>query len=535
MGTIKLDRASVKIIPQVLFESAQEYPHKIALVFNGQEYTYGKIAARTFRLAHGLASLGIQPRDRVAILLPNHPDFPVAYYAILALGAIVLPLNVMYRAREIGWMLKDAGVQAIVTTDMFLPGVLQTQAELPELKIIVKGKPQSSTIEMDGLIARAPETPLEIRVTENDLAMIAYTSGTMGTPKGAMLTHRNILSNIRQLVEMPRFDDYPDSVNLVALPLFHSFGLSIGLNLTLLGGGKIILMERFDARQAVELIEKYRATEFHGAPPMFIAIANLPDIDQHNLKTLRNVSSGSAPLPVALLERLKVITGVDVFEGYGMTEASPTLASNQAGPVSKPGSVGKPLPGIAMRIVDENDNDVPPGQPGEIVVRGDNITAGYWNLPEETRIAWRDGWFHSGDIGRMDEDGYLYIVGRKKEMIIVSGFNVYPKEIEQVLQEHPAVLEAAVVGVPDAYQGESVCAAIIPKPGVAATEEEIIGYCRQNLAAFKCPRSVLFRTTLPRQTTGKVAKAELRAEIVASLVPSTAEGKVRKGANGAIK
>ncbi len=510
-------RTNIKIIPQVLFESAHEQPRKIAFVFNGQEYAYDELATRTRRMANGLAAQGIQHGDRVAILLPNHPDFAVTYYAILSLGAVVLPMNVMLRPREIGWMLKDAGVKTIITADVLLPGVLQTQAELPELKIIVKGKPQSGTIDLDELIARAPATPLEIRVTENDLAMIAYTSGTMGTPKGAMLTHRNILANIEQLARMPRFDDYPDSVNLVALPLFHSFGLSIGLNLTLLGCGTIVLMERFDARQAVELIEKYHATEFHGAPPMFIAIANLPDIEQRNLKTLRNVSSGSAPLPVALLERLKHITGLQVFEGYGMTEASPTLASNQAGPVSKPGSVGKPLPGIEMRIVDEQDNDVPQGESGEIVVRGENITAGYWNLPDETRAAWRNGWFHSGDIGRMDEDGYVYIVGRKKELIIVSGFNVYPKEIEQVLQEHPAVLEAAVIGVPDGYQGESVCAVIIPKPGVATTAEEIIGYCRQNLAAFKCPRIVLFRATLPRQTTGKVAKATLRDEIVSQL------------------
>lgn len=500
---------------QVLRESAQKNPNKTAYIWRDVPMTYAEMQARTNQMANRLAELGVQKGDRVGLLMPNIPDFAVTYYGALSLGASVVPLNVMYRAREIAYILNDSGAKVLVTVQPFLPQVLEARPSLTSVKhIINKGLEQvPDVLNLDLLLNDASEKPAEAEVSEEDIAVICYTSGTTGNPKGAMLTHGNLLANLDQMLRLPRFDTTPDDIGIQVLPLFHIYGMNVGMNLGTLMGMTGVMVERFDAEMAAQAIHKYRCTTFVGAPPMFIAMVNLPNVREYDLTSLKTVVSGAAALPVRVLEMFKELTGVEIMEGYGLTETSPVLTTNAAGLVTKPGSVGPAIPDVEIRLVDENDNDVPLGQPGELIARGPNVFKGYYNMPEATAEAFKGGWFHTGDIATKDEDGYYYIVDRKKEMINVSGFNVYPREIEEVLYRHPKVLDAAVIGVPDQYQGESVMAILALKPGQTVTNEEIIEYCRTQLAAFKVPRHIQFREALPKLPTGKVLKRELRDEV----------------------
>jgi len=500
---------------EVLRETTAKYSNKGAYVFGKRTYSYADTAARTNQMANRLAELGVRKGDKVALLLPNVPDFPVAYYATLSLGASVVPLNVMYRPREISYILNDAEAKVVITAGAYLPSVLQARSSTPSVQhVIVKGRGAvPRTINLDDLLVNASTKPVETVVTDQDVAAICYTSGTTGDPKGAVLTHANLLANIDQMLRAPRFKVTAEDVGLLVLPLFHIFGMNVGMNLGVLQGTTQVLVERFEVELVARMIQDLRVSVLLGFPSLFVALVNLPTIREYDLSSLRIVSSGAAPLPIKILELFQDLTGVDIMEGYGLTETSPTLTTNAAGAVTKPGSVGPALPGVEIRVVDDHDQDVPVGQCGEIVCRGPNVMREYHKLPGETAQAFRGGWFHTADLATMDEDGYCFLVGRKTDLIKAGGFNVYPREIEEVLCRHPKIREAAAVGVADPYQGEAVVAVVTLRAWQTATEQEIIEYCRENLAAFKAPQHIEFRDALPRSPTGKLLRRQLRSEM----------------------
>jgi long-chain acyl-CoA synthetase len=333
-----------------------------------------------------------------------------------------------------------------------------------------------------------------------------------------MLSHRNLVSNCEQCMLVPSIGVEPTDVVWLALPLFHIYAMNVGMNLAFMNGATVALVERFEPASSLEVIQKNKCTVLYGAPPMFVAWASMPSLKEYDITSLRYIASGAAALPVQILQTFEGLAGVPISEGYGLTEASPVVTTMAAGPVVKPGSVGPALPGVEVKIIDEAGNEVPHGTLGELICRGSNIMLGYWNKPEATAETLKGGWLHTGDMATEDDDGYFTIVDRLKDMIVVSGFNVYPREVEETLFKHPAVADAAVVQYPDPYQGESVMAYVVLKSGATATEQDIIDYCRGQIAVFKCPRKIVFREALPKNNTGKVLRRELRDEAKASMV-----------------
>ena len=499
---------------QMLAETAAKTPDKTAIIFHDQNTSYRDFDARANQVANGLIQLGVQPGDRVALYIHNLPIFMEAYYGILRAGASVVPLNVLYKAGEVEYILKDSGARAILTFGPFAPVALAAAANAPELRHVIVAAAE----EMPGAtlwrtaFADQPATAPQVAVQDEDVAVICYTSGTTGHPKGAMLTHRNLISNLNQCSAIETISTRPDDVVWLALPLFHIYAMNVAMNLAVKNGASMVLIERFDLTSSLDAIQKNRCTVLYGAPPMFVGWAQVPTLKDYDLSSVRYIASGAAALPVRIMELFEGLAGVPISEGYGLTEASPVVTSNAAGPVTKPGTVGPAIPGCEVRIVDEAGNEVAHGVMGEVICRGPNIMKGYWKQPQATAEALRDGWLHTGDLGTMDDDGYVTIADRIKDMIIVSGYNVYPREVEETLFKHPAVADAAVVQYPDPYQGESVMAYVVLKEGATATEQEIIDYCRGQLAVFKCPRKVVFRDALPKNNTGKVLRRELREQ-----------------------
>jgi long-chain acyl-CoA synthetase len=351
-----------------------------------------------------------------------------------------------------------------------------------------------------------------VSIGEDDLACLPYTSGTTGKPKGAMLTHGNLMANLEQMHRVPLLSEAETDVVLLVLPMFHIYALNVSLGLTFRVGATAVLQERFDPVASLDAIERHHITVVFGAPPMFVAWLSTPNVESRDLSSVRLAVSGAAPLPGPVLDDFRRRLGVTIWEGYGLTETAPGVTSNAMGAEAKPGSIGKPLPDIELRLVDEQGDEVEDGDPGEIVLRGPNVFRGYWHDEAATAEAMRGGWFHTGDVAYEDEDGYLFLVDRKKDLIIVSGFNVYPREVEEALYRHPKVAEAAVVGIPHPYTGEAVKAVIVLKPGQSATEEEIIEFCKRSLARFKCPQVVEFVDKLPHTDTGKILRRALREE-----------------------
>jgi len=500
---------------QMLAQTAARLPDKTAIRFRDQETTYADFDKRANQVANGLITLGVQPGDRVALLLHNIPLFMEAYYGILKAGAAVVPMNVLYKPAEIEYIVKDSGARALLTLAPFAPQALQAAANAPELQKVIVASPE----EMPGAVlwrdafGQASEAAPNVTVSDEDIAVIPYTSGTTGRPKGAMLTHRNLIANCEQCEHVERIKPQEDDVVWIALPLFHIYAMNVGMNLTVKAGGTMALIERFEPASALESIQSNKCTILYGAPPMFVVWAQMPNIRDYDLSSVRYIASGAAALPVKIMELYESMAGVPISEGYGLTEASPVVTTNAAGPVTKPGTVGKPIPGVEVRIVDADGGEVAPGELGELICRGENIMKGYWKQPEATAEALRGGWLYTGDLATVDEDGYFSIVDRKKDMIIVSGYNVYPREVEEVLFKHPAVADVSVIGVPDDYQGESVMAVVVLKPDQTATEQEIIDYCRNEIAVFKSPRKVVFRDALPKNNTGKVLRRELRESV----------------------
>jgi long-chain acyl-CoA synthetase len=494
--------------------TAQRTPDKAAVIFRDKTITYGELDQRVNQVANGLLAMGVRQGDRVGLYLHNLPLFMEAFYGIQRIGATVVPMNPLYKPGEIAFILNDAGAKAVVTIGAFYPNVAAAKTEIAALAGTNGATPARGAVGWDQAFGNASTAaPPPVAIQPDDVAVICYTSGTTGRPKGAMLTHRNFISNCTQMNASARVGLTSEDVVWVGLPLFHIYAMNVAMNVAVMVGATMVLQDRFEPVAALDLISKNKVTAVHGAPPMYIAWTSVPDVSQYDFSSLRYCGSGAAALPVQVLENFQKKFGVDITEGYGLTEAAPVVTTNAAGPVSKPGSIGPAAPGVEVRLVDPaTGNEVGVGQVGELICYGANIMAGYYHRPDATNAALENGWLHTGDLATVDEDGYYYIVDRLKDMINVSGFNVYPREVEELLFRHPAVADAAVVQAPDAYQGESVFAFVVLKPGATATEAELIDYCRANLAVFKAPKRIAFRDSLPKNNTGKVLRRELRDE-----------------------
>jgi long-chain acyl-CoA synthetase len=465
--------------------------------------TYGELEDGVARVATLLREHGLEPGDRVGVMLPNVLEFPLAYYGVLRAGGIVVPMNVLLKRREIAFYLEDSGAQLLLAWHGFVDEAREGAAQVGAELIAVEPEEFAATL-------GALEPTAEIaEVDEEDTAVILYTSGTTGKPKGAELAHRNLDENSEIISRTTLVIDAGDVV-LGALPLFHTFGQTVAMNASMRVGAVLTLVPKFDPGEALATIERDGVTHFYGVPTMYGAMLHHPEREKFDTSTLRLCKTGGASMPVEVLHGFEEAFGTELIEGYGLSETSPVASSGHPGQVRKPGSIGTPIEKVEMRIVDEHDAEVPTGEVGEIVIRGHNIMKGYWDRPDATAEAIRgDGWFHSGDLGREDEDGFFFVVDRKKDMIIRGGYNVYPREVEELLYEHPAIREAAVVGVPHDEWGEEIGAAVVLEPGEEPAPEEISAWVRERIAAYKYPRVVWFMDELPKGPTGKILKREI--------------------------
>jgi long-chain acyl-CoA synthetase len=495
-------------LSRILIEAVEKHPDRPALKLDDAEITYRQLDEATARVAGLLRGKGVQPGDRVGIMLPNVPYFAVAYYGVLRAGGVVVPMNVLLKGREVTFYLSDPEAKVLFAWHGFEDAAREGADEAGADLVTVRPG------EFEQLLAGADPVTEPAERDGSDTAVILYTSGTTGTPKGAELTHDNLFMNCDVSVTT-LFDGAERDVFLGALPLFHSFGQTCGLNACVRVGACLTMIPRFDPGKALEIIQRDKVTIFEGVPTMYHAMLNHPDRGNHDVSCLRLCVSGGAALPVEVMRGFEEAFQCKILEGYGLSETSPVACFNHPDKERKPGSIGTPIKGVEMRAVDEQGNDVPQGEVGEIAIRGHNIMKGYFNRPDATAEVMRDGWFHTGDMAQVDEDGYFFIVDRKKDMIIRGGYNVYPREIEEVLYEHPAVSEAAVIGVPDAAMGEEVGAAVVLKAGQQADADELRSFVKERVAAYKYPRRIWFLDALPKTATGKILKREIE-------VPETA-------------
>ncbi len=529
------------VIPLTRFyqDAVCDYPNNTSMIFYGRKITYREGWDYIRALATALHKMGIKKGDRVSIYLPNSPQFVISFYAILKLGGIVVQTNPMYVPRELEHILNDSGAETIITLDLLYDRVMAVKDKtsikriivtsirdfLPQhlkllypLKFIGKKKPQikygNGVYRFTDLLQTKPEKIYVDIDPKEDVALFQYTGGTTGISKAAMLTHYNLVANTMQAVHWLTDRQEGGEVLLAVLPFFHVYGMTVGMNFAIYLASTLVLVPRFDVKEIVKLIQKYKVTLFPGAPTIYIAVINFKDVKKYDLSSIKACISGSAPLPVKVKEDFEKLTGAKLVEGYGLSEASPVTHCNPIYGLNKPGSIGIPFPDTDAKIVDieTGEKELAVGEAGELIVKGPQVMKGYWNMPEETARVLRNGWLYTGDIARMDKDGYFYIVDRKKEMIIASGYNIYPREIEEVLYRHPKIKEAAVVGIPSGYRGETVKAFVVLKEGETATEEEIKEYCRENLARYKVPEFIEFRKELPKSAVGKVLKRVLLEE-----------------------
>lgn len=529
-------------LPDTLRNTAQKYPDRVALHFMGFEMTFKQLYEAVLKLANYLRELGIEKGDRVAIMLPNTPQAVISFYGVLFAGGVVVETNPMYTERELAYQLKDSGAKAIIALEILYPRIKRVEGETDLEHIIITAikdylpfpknliypiiqKRQygfSVKVEHKGnqhlfteIMKRSIPDELDVTFDVNhDMACLQYTGGTTGFPKGVMLTHKNLIANAKMCDVWLMRGNNGNDVVLGALPFFHVYGLTTVMILSVMNGAKMVLIPKPEPETLLKAIESQQVTLFPGAPTMYIGLLNHPDLEKYDLSSIEYCISGSAPLPKEVQDKFEKATGGIIVEGYGLTESSPVTHANPLDREKRRiGSIGLPWPDTDAAVVSlENDEKLPPGEIGEIIVKGPQVMMGYWNRPEETEMTLKNGWLYTGDIGYMDEDGYFYIVDRKKDMIIASGFNIYPREIEEVLYEHSAIKEVAVAGVPDPYRGETVKAYIVLKEGAKVTEEELDRFCRERLAAYKVPRIYEFRDELPKTTVGKILRRQLVEE-----------------------
>jgi long-chain acyl-CoA synthetase len=528
---------------RLLEESARRFPNRPAVVLVGPGFsstlTFRRLDDLANRFANALISLGVRPRDRIALQLPNLPQFVFCFYGALKAGAAVVPINPLHRGRDLATQLGNSGAKVVVTISRLLPHLGEVFPETAVDTIIVtepydyfpflwkllarvrtrREKRVGGGLRLTDLLRVASPRSPNLTVDPEEMAVLQYTGGTTGIPKGAMLTHRNLVTNVMQMRRW--LADLRDGEErfLAVVPFFHVYGLTVALNLPIALSSSVIcvLMAMFEARQVAEAIARYRPTLFPGAPAVYVALNQLKDIKRYNLSSITVCVSGSASLPAEVQAEFERLTGARVVEGYGLTEASPATHVNPVHGMRKTGSIGLPLPDTEAKIVDPEtgDTEMPLGGAGEMLIRGPQVMKGYWSAPEETAATLTDGWLHTGDIARMDEDGFFYIADRKKDLVIVGGLKVYPREIEEFLHEHPKVKEAAVVGIPHKVRGELLIAHVVLKEGAdgdpRAVSREILEFCRSRLAPYKVPRRVRITTALPKTPVGKVLKRDIRA------------------------
>jgi long-chain acyl-CoA synthetase len=489
----------------ILQSSAEARADRTVLRLDRRSMTYGELDRAARGVAAALRGRGIEPGDKVALMIPNVPEFTIAYFGVLYAGAAVVPLNVLLTAPEVRYHLQDSDSRLLVAHPLFRDPAQQGAAEAGVPVVWAEGEAG------DGLAAMAAADPIDrVHPTlPTDTAVILYTSGTTGKPKGAELTHSNLLLNCAVVVPT-LFPIGSEDVALATLPMFHSFGQTCIQNAMIAAGACFTLLPRFGPKEAFEIIQRDRVTVFAGVPTMYFALLHFEGAGEYDVTSIRHCLAGGAAMPVDVMHAFESKYSVEILEGYGLSETSPVASFNRLDRPRKPGSIGHPVWGVEMAILDDDDRPLPDGERGEICIRGHNIMKGYWKRSEASDEALRGGWFHSGDIGVRDADGAYSIVDRKKDMILRGGFNVYPREIEEVLYGHEAVVEAAVIGIPHASHGEEVKAVVALAPGSRVSEAEIIAYCKQHLAAYKYPRSVEFRSELPKGPTGKILKRELR-------------------------
>ncbi|WCK52793.1 long-chain fatty acid--CoA ligase [Aneurinibacillus sp. Ricciae_BoGa-3] len=518
-------------LPEMLEQAVGKYGDKKALTFYWKSWSYRELAGAAELLAASLHAAGFQKGDRVALMLPNSPHYIFSFFAALRLGGIVTQVNPMYVEREIEHILTDSGARYMVVLDMMYGRVKQVQPKTPLEKVIVvqltgQGIPlQDGDIDFEEFMrahtAPAPQVPIE---PHEDVAVLQYTGGTTGVSKGVMLTHRNIMANLKQnydfIFSRGDFPEHAKAINV--LPMFHIYGLTCLTLLCIYAGNQQIILPRFDAREALETIKSEQPHMFSAVPTMFIAMNSQPDLEDFGLENVKYFNSGGAAMPVEALHMFEKRTGnrAHLYEGYGLSEASPVTHMNPPFHERRPGSIGIPLPSTDAKVVwvtDKGFEEAPIGEAGELIIKGPQVMKGYWGLPEETAAVLKDGWLFTGDIARMEADGYFYIVDRKKDMIIASGYNVYPREIEEVLYQHPDIQEAMVLGVPDEYRGETVKAFLRRREGGEITAEEIIAYCKAQLAPYKVPKQIEFRDELPKSAVGKLLKRTLRDQEIQKL------------------
>jgi len=509
-------------LPEMLKQSCKRFPERTAAYFKGHRLDYQTLERHVTAFAANLHAKGIGKGDRVAIMMPNCPQYVIAYFGILQAGGVVVQINPMAVAGEVSYFLKDSGAKGIVFFAPLRPVLEGATTDTPLVaQILVDLAPDAPQPDGDIVPFAAMLTPQDgapdVQVSPEDVAVLQYTGGTTGRSKGAMLTHRNLAVNAYQTSLVMGADPERIEKILTVIPLFHVYGMTVCMNMSILLGGELILLPRFDLQEVLETIRDTNPTIFPGVPTMYVAVNAHPQAEEYGISSIRLCASGSAPLPVEVIKSFEAKTNGLILEGYGLSEASPVTHFNPMNK-RKPGSVGMAIPLTEARIVDLSDGttEVPPHQPGELVIRGPQVMKGYWGMTEETEQTLRDGWLYTGDIAYIDEEGYCYIIDRKKDMIITGGYNVYPREVEEVLYQHPAIQEAVVIGVPDEYRGENVKAIVVTKQGAAATEDEVIAFCRERLSAYKVPRIVHFRDTLPKTAVGKILRRTLREEEVRS-------------------
>ncbi len=525
---------------QLLSNSARRFPDRAALEFYGRRISYRQLDALTDRFAQALLRLGVRKGERVAIMLPNCPQAVVAYFGILKAGAWVVATNPLYVAAEIAHQMADAGAETIVALDLFYPRIKETQNRTPLKRIILtavsdylpwlkrvlyplKARRQGQWVEVKrippiydfrSLIEGAPSEPLSVTVTADDIALLQYTGGTTGIPKGAMLTHRNLVANAVQCRWWLHGLREGEEVFLGVLPLFHIYGMTTCQNLALLIGGTLVLLPRFQPDEVLRTIAAHRTTAFPGIPAMYLALINHQKVGEYDLTSTRFCISGAGPLFAEVQERFEKLTGARLIEGYGLTEAGPVTHCNPIVGQRRSRCIGLPVPDTEVRVVDLETGRLvtAPGETGELQVKGPQVMRGYWNQEAETAAVLQDGWLATGDLVRMDEEGFFYILDRKKDMIKSGGMNVYPREVDECLCQHPKVKEACVIGIPQELRGEKIKAFVVLKEGEQATAAEILEHCRQRMANFKVPKLVEFRRELPKTLVGKVLRRMLLDE-----------------------